>query len=125
MKTLEEIQACYDDDPLLAARYAVGWEGSGEGHGVHARELWPACPGYDWDDGVPCWCEIDGEEGYEYRTVIGDFGPFSAPVPDGWEKVHQWSVAPEHDVTDEDGQLGVVYIGEYVVTVVYRRTTEK
>lgn len=122
MMTLQQWKEYFDDNHLEAARYAVGWSGSGAGYGEQAREEWPACPGYDWDEGVPEWSEIDEEDGYEYRTVIGDYGPFASPDIDGWEKVQSFGVNPEPEVFDEDGNaLGVVYIGEYVRETVYRR----
>lgn len=118
------------DHSHASVAYAAGWIQSGQGYGEQAREEWPACPGFDFDEGLPDWDHgLDVDEGaFEYRTVLYDNGGIpcaTKATDDGWELFASFDVNPEPELYAEDGSpTGVMYIGEYARELVYRRPVE-
>lgn len=109
-----------------AIAYAAGWTGSGHGYGEQALAEWPECTGFDWEEGLPDWdCGLSEEEGYEYRTVLCRWLP-GLKDPAGWERVASYSVNPEPELYDLDGNIsGHVYLGEGAAEVVFKRKDEE
>jgi len=124
----EDLDQWVSDHRQDAIAYAAGWTGSGLGYGPdQAKAEWPENPGFDWDDGLPDWdTGLEEEDGYEYRTALVDGDAYGHAAPekttDGFELVKAFSVNPEPEVHDEQGNAaGHIYIGEGAVEAVYRR----
>ncbi len=108
---------------FAAVAYAAGWTQSGRGYGEEqAKKEWPENPGFDFEDGIPDWdCEIEEEDGYEYRTALC-YHVTKDPEVEGWEFVAKFQVTPEPELCDGDGTVsGFYYIGEESAELVYRR----